>query len=913
MTSPADAAATTSRIRDAIAAGRVGELAGLLAPLDAAGRKAAAEAARALRPSLRSFRPWDREHTHARNGLVVAAAGAFTSPAEAARWLGARELQRWHPRGLRALLTVLARRDPAWQADVAARLAERRPDRWEDQEGIVAELLVRSSGAPVPTTDGFVSAWVRSRRLLAEHGGRRALDAPEDIRAALPLAGDLRGVLRADAFLPVLLPRLFEVEELGTALRSPWGSERPEDSWTGSLATFAADGTLDRPTLLALGTSRLLRGGRPADTGFALDLLDALAPTPAEDAARAPDLLRLLSDTPSVVASHAHAALLRLDAAGLLTPEQLTEASDAVFFRTEKKLHKAHLQLLNSAAARQDAVPAVLRSLAGALALDDTLLTTRAWRLAERLLKRTGGTAPDELRDAAATLGDPELRARAAQLLGLPQEPAEAGPDEEPDPLPAHVVPPFPAPPGTTAELVEELAVLLTGRGDATAFERALAAVVHLAHRDPAALRAAAAPLTQTRAFAGWRGRGDISGSDVAAVVAAAAGDTGPRALLARAGTDAPRSHSPYGDVLAARLDEIARNVAEPGERAWPCLLATPSSGDGTLDPADLLDRLRAHEAHATEPGPADLGQALLRLTVPDDPADAERWAAAADRVGGAAAKDTARWLRDRAPVTATAVTTIRTTADKRQGWALWRASRRLQVRLAATAVPLPLDACFSRLLASAGPDHLIDEVFWPDKHALWPWVAPQHAELLATRIQAPLASLADSDEWAFGAVLPVLATCRGHAGPAVHLAVAHGLAARHAEDRTAAAEALLSLAAQGRIDPPLLGRLAAEAAHRGAVKGSRLATGLAEAADAGARAAVWGALAAALPLLLTEPPAHGSRHSGLPELLALATRCAPRDGASGDDLSRVVAEIAARGGGSRITLEAARLSKALG
>ncbi|OKJ17864.1 hypothetical protein AMK21_23460 [Streptomyces sp. CB00316] len=46
-----------------------------------------------------------------------------------------------------------------------------------------------------------------------------------------------------------------------------------------------------------------------------------------------------------------------------------------------------------------------------------------------------------------------------------------------------------------------------------------------------------------------------------------------------------------------------------------------------------------------------------------------------------------------------------------------------------------------------------------------------------------------------------------GEAGVAVHLALAYGLGARHPEDRISAVDALLVLAAQGRLDTALLGR----------------------------------------------------------------------------------------------------------
>ncbi|OLT26471.1 hypothetical protein BJF79_12285 [Actinomadura sp. CNU-125] len=77
---------------------------------------------------------------------------------------------------------------------------------------------------------------------------------------------------------------------------------------------------------------------------------------------------------------------------------------------------------------------------------------------------------------------------------------------------------------------------------------------------------------------------------------------------------------------------------------------------------------------------------------------------------------------------------------------------------------------------------------------------------------------------------------------------------------------------------------------------------------DAGAHADVWKAIVAALPPLLPEP---GTRApSGLPDLLALGTRTAETVRARGTVPG--LADVAARGGSSRLVAEAARLHRAL-
>ncbi len=183
----------------------------------------------------------------------------------------------------------------------------------------------------------------------------------------------------------------------------------------------------------------------------------------------------------------------------------------------------------------------------------------------------------------------------------------------------------------------------------------------------------------------------------------------------------------------------------------------------------------------------------------------------------------------------------------------------------------------------------------------------PWHREELAARWLDHVAAGADRDERGAGRMLPVLAEAGGPAGLAVHLVVAYGLGARHTEDRTAAVDALLVLAARGDLDGELLGRELGGLAACGTVKPTRLASALALAAGTGAYGTVWSVLGAALPGLLgaAEPSVRG-----LGDLLGLAADCARRTGARGP-----VAEVtatAAKDGSSRVVKEARALRDVL-
>lgn len=184
----------------------------------------------------------------------------------------------------------------------------------------------------------------------------------------------------------------------------------------------------------------------------------------------------------------------------------------------------------------------------------------------------------------------------------------------------------------------------------------------------------------------------------------------------------------------------------------------------------------------------------------------------------------------------------------------------------------------------------------------LWLAALPNHREELAARL---LDAFAHTEGRGNAELLLHLVEAGGPAGPAVHLAVGYGLGARRPEDRTAAVDALLVLAARGDLDDPLLGRELAELVLIGAVKANRLTDSAQAAAATGAYGTVWSVLVAALPQLLTATPARGTG-----ELLAVAADCARRSGARGP-----IAEVSAaaeRGGSSRVVKEARGLREVL-
>ncbi|MFI2606856.1 DUF6493 family protein [Kitasatospora sp. NPDC018619] len=897
-TAGADRQGPVDELLTAVRSGRLARIPELLAALDAAQRRAALAVLKELRRELRA--DWSREAAETRERLLAAGAGCHTGPAGAATWLAGGDFGgsgQWVPNSV--LHQVIRAQPVEWQVEVATRLAARPSRSWGSSTYPVVEAVVRSTGCEVPRGESFVRGWMDRTNQVG--GPRRTLAE----------------TLREDAFTPLLLPELFDLADVGWPLTFRL-SPRPGDVWTEAIGELAAAGVVDRADVLGRCLARLLRGGRAADQRAFLAVLRGLAPTPGEYAARVRDVIALL-DGPSVLAGHAQEVLAGLDEAGLIEPGVLAEASAVVLFRAEKKLVRAQLTWLDRAARRapERSGPVVLAA-AGAFGHPDAALQERALNVVARHLAAAGEAVVADLRAAAAAL-DPAHRQRAGELLGAPVGGGD-GPGAEGD----GCLPPAPeprrlgAPIGSAGELAEELSALLAADEPGVAdFERVLDGIVRLTHRDRRALAEALEPVRRVHRWSGITNRGDCTPREVLYVVSAVDGGTPPWKIwdyLTRMGRSAlrgPRTSVP-GAVLAARLEEAAREVFHA---RLPYLLATPSDATGALDAGVLVERIAGYEAVGAKPGKADLSQALLRV----GPADAAVLRAA-EALGSPAGRWVAHWLRtgglpgqpSERVLFAPGEGLRRVNADGNRWWE--------EVERIAVAQPglgggpkgpggQRLASELRALLDATGPS--VDRaraVYGWSRRPVGHWFAmlPWHREELAARWLDAFAECADRDERGAVRRLPLLAEAGGPAGLALHLALAYGLGARHAEDRTAAVDALLVLAARGDLDGALLGRELGALVDCGTVAVGRLAASLTLAAEAGARATVWPVLAAALPGLLGEAPAT----RGLGDLVALAADCARRTGARGAIAE--VTSVAGRGGAGRVVKEARALRDVL-
>ncbi|RMB84009.1 DUF6493 family protein [Streptomyces shenzhenensis] len=881
-----------SVVTAAVRAGRTEEALGLLTGLADAERRALLPELKEIRKELRSA-PWGSGSREMLPALHAAGAACHTGAAAAASWLSSSDL-RWRQAAPELLLRALEGRESAWLGDVAHRLAQR-PASARVPYALMSGL-VRRSGCAVPVTDAYVIAWIQH---VGGHGRR----------------GSLVDRLRAEPDLVRLVAGFFDLMDLSEVR---WMLGEDTGSWQYALAELTRQGFLDRATVVDACVARLLRGGGLTDHRVFLPLLVRLDLTRAEERARIADWTALARDGASPVAGHAQAVLSALALDGELTHRRLAEASEGVLFRGEKKLVRAQLVLLGKVLSRRpDATAELLPAVALAFGHEDAQVQERALKLVERHAERLDAALKSELAPATEQL-TPGLRARAAGALGL----AVAAPMAYEE-----VLPPAPEPvrlaaaPETAVELAEEVGALLASDGGVAAFERALDGLVRHAHRDREALLTALGPVIERR----WwddtgvdpQGRAeryfggshlDLQGAENALdlLLASLRGRVAASRLRpgARRGSIGPTCvHHGLADAFDARIREVAwRLHADP----QPLLLSTPTWSTGLLEPADLVARLDTYRRLGARVGAADFAQALLRVRRGDRAAAA----AAAERasaLGTDEGERLARWLRAEPPAAPVA----------------GRETRGARILVGYGEVPemkeeFPVK--FRALGASVtayGTSRYCSH--WnPGTRQHWLALLPERRELVAVRMVRDLSDAAVNDVRGGAVALPLLAESGGEAGECVHLCLAYGLAARHPEDRLAAVDALLVLAARGQLDPARLGADLGQLVRRGAVKPVRLAESARQAAATGANATIWGMLRHTLPVLFADlataapvgsvGPVSAAR--GLGDLVAVAAECAERSGARGElpHLSRT----ADRRGSSRLVAEARRLRDAL-
>lgn len=778
--------------------------------------------------------------------VVVAAVGCMPSAARAVALLGRvgiAESMAWVP--VEPVVEVARPRGAPFMADLARRLAtHRRSSAVLAGYELTAALVVDSGSAP-PETDAFVRGWVRSHLFAQE--------PPLDR-------------LRDDPLLTALVPRLFEIDGIGTELVNE--SWQKLGTFPPALATLAEEGRLDRTMLLDGCVGRMLRGDRPGALRAFVVLLDQLAPTVDEAAARALDLVRLLPDAPSTVAGLAQRLVRQVDDAGRLELDTLLKVSEQVLTRTEKGLVKTQLRWLSAVAKR-------VQDRAGEIAGVVSVACDHPAADIQELARKLGGEPP------------------AAPEPWVGETPVAA-------PVAA-----MPAPISSAGELAEEAVALFSAPLSVVGFERVLAGLVAARATDPDGVAEVLTPMLPRLNPASEFDQHLPSPADlndaVWNAIRTAAGGTGKTSWqrLVSIVRDTIRGVARHDSVLPVPAPQRAL-VLRAGEicarlkkQPVPYLVATPTSVNGHLDAGTLIDRLAAAERDGWEPWRFDLEQALLRL-----PREVEADVLTrARKLRSAAGTRLADWLAAGGLPNPTMTRIAQPSAA--QSMPKWRAV------VALTPGGPGSGVLADELCTHKPPKGSSSGVWMPLTEALWPAVLPGHRDVIAAWALPTVAAAADQDLSGPRELLPLLAECAGPVGPALTIALAYGLAARDTANRVAAVDAVLALA--GSVDPVLLGQEVGAMAAAGVVKLGRSTGALTDTARGGAPNLVRATVFAALPdVLAATPPPRGT-----PDLLALATETVTTTGWRGN--LPEVTELAGRSGKSRLHLEARRLAGLVG
>jgi hypothetical protein len=765
---------------------------------------------------------WWRSATNPAPGYALAVIGTAPSAARAASLLRHRSLRpRWSEIPMDRFLALAQARELDWLGDLGTRLSRPAPTRndWVNGEWAFTAAIMRAGGVEPPITEGIARCWLLD--VVQPYGSYGRDRPPLDVR------------LRDDPYLDLLLPSVFEIDSLGTAITytswgEPDGPPTPDRHFPAAVSALVAEGRLQRKVVLAATIDRLARGDTPHALRPFVQLHDHLAPTADEVAAHALDYARMLADSAGPVATLSQRLLRNLDDTGRLALESLLDTSAAVLLRKEKTLVKAQISWLERVAGREpDRAGDVIETVAGAFGHPALDVQERALTLIAKHLPGLRPQTVARLAEASAVLAG-DLPARAAALFGTTVL-TEAAPT-----LPAHTGPaPMPPPITTAAELAEEVAALLHEQSGVR-WERVLAGLVALHAADNrAALATALTPVLERNpdrfAEPGWRSGSPFLclGAAIRTVIGAPGHDE-TDALLRnavriardegrRGGLHSKLSSRPDG-VLALRAAEVAVELtgsrtptpaATPTQPTpapaptqptpapaptQPTLVATPTHVNGSLDQATLLERLSRAEADGWQPWLFDLEQALLRLPRGAVPAEVS---AGAETLTSPAGRQFAHWLASGGLPDPVSERFIQYADPNPSGGYTWDAP--VSRRLVATLRP-SRDGGLSleRQLLTLNPV----------KHPVWmprrfkgveevlAMALPHHREVAAAWAAGEIASTADQGQKGRGRLLPLLADCTGPVGPALAAALAYAFCAKQESDRAAAVDAFITLAA---------------------------------------------------------------------------------------------------------------------
>lgn len=755
---------------------------------------------------------------------------------------------------------VLRDRSPHWLPGLPAALLAGNGTRLSCWRLIRA--LVREGLVPMPDDPAYVTAMPNSLvPFPLRFSTGRQLPSVREMLLADP------GLLEGELW------RCLATEGTGKAMRwaDGWlegqknipGAAAPERTWRHALVRLSTDGVIDRGRLLDTVLTAFLRDWPASDLAWFASFHLALAPTPTETSARQATYSRLLCVQPGPPVMLAQRQLATALKAGTLDPDVLLAASPQVLSRADKGPVRAQLQLLGNVAGRYQAHAGQVAQLA-AIALDHPGIDVqdRARSLIDRL------PAAPEARVPAVQRPGPGLDQPTPTRV--PAAPAPPAGDRS-----AAAVAPVSSP----EELGDLLARLVEEADDPVQVERALDGLARFARRKPAGgadvLIRRAAELVKSyfpRPFSGQETRADLAALTLVWLAHAQPGPGYQGRTIAydttahdRGATLRPRVIEDWSltGLVALRTHEVARCVAAGGGQ----LLALPDRASGALDAGTLSARLR-QIARTAKPWQLDAGITALRLAP-----------GSADHVEWPTAHRTARLVQQQLQaLRAYNPAWERLTGPSPGLWTrhvydnsiTWR-DKNARKGGSGDAVAAVLDR--SDPLKQLGHEAQDGEYAarFEQVTAMWPLMIPHHPELLAAHSLPRLNRSLHKNRAGAEPLLNALARSTTPTGPVTCTALALGLAAKNAPERTHAIDALADLAASGALDGTELGHQIAALLSDGIVIGERVARSLAEAARTGdpAQSAVLDALGAVLGVL----PGRRDAHHFMALAASLATR----------------------------------------
>ncbi|TKK85972.1 hypothetical protein FDA94_24055 [Herbidospora galbida] len=806
----------------------------------------------------------------------VAGAACLSGAAQVAAWLDRRELREPTEPQIDAerVLAVLRDRPDEWRRDLAHRLVDglragrvSRRQIFDGRPGFdLAASLAIETGVEPPENDAFVAGWLW--RLQNELRWGAEID-----------------VVRDHPLLDVMVARLFQAEGVAAPLNQHGRFV------IGALADLASEGRLKRQALIDGCAARFLTHGQNRDIEPFVHLWIRLAPTPAETPVV--DLARALPVAAAPLARLAADDLRRYDDAVGLSTELFAETVGALAFRPERKHVTTALQWI--ATATPERADGALAALALVFGNEDHALQARSVRLARKLAPHATPAAFDPIREAASVLPW-DLRTQIAAVFGGVAAPPPA---EQPVAGTLEIGfsrPEMPPPIVSAAQLIAAL-------GSPPTFwsidvEQVVAALVDLTHRDRAATVEALRPWWESNC----KGYGDrlhphadsytthnpyfLLRHCVSAIVSPEQSVEASRLnahYLERSGGRRTLPGRMFGD----RMREVIA-LLESG-RTLPVLLATPTTPTGQVDAATLVTRLELLGDH--EPPPLDFSQALLRLPRSADPEAVAR----AGRLTSPAGRRLAAWLRDGGladPITECGIEAM----TRVVAYETYRRVPAMHARMRPARPGLP--APIAELCSLEPKEHwagLSDDMTW------WPSIMPSHREVIAAHVLECFAVGVVLSSRTLVGVLTALVQGEGPVGRATASAILTAFSDRRSEGRASAVDAMKILMVRGEFTATDFGWALAELVRADALKLARVTPLLEDLAFSGAHRETWALLAEAIPALL---PKEGERApTGLADLLKVAVKAAVIAGARAELPG--LAEVAARKGGSQVTLGA--------